>query len=256
MNPLTKFKIATHQFRERFGNVRGSLLWMALLKEKWLPPSRIFSTRVPGFAHKVFLRAHTSDVEVFCQIFGHAELDYDVGRPVKYIIDAGANIGLSSLFLANKYPGAAIDAIEVSTDNIELLTLNVGSYPNIRIIPKGLWGKSATLKIANPTAEPWAFIVEETSQSDPEGIPTVGVNDLMQERGIDAIDILKVDIEGAEAEVFGTSGAPWLSSVNCLMIELHDHMKPGCREPVLSAVNAFNHTYELRGEYHIFKLQH
>lgn len=256
MNLIKKFTTATQLFRKQFGHVRGTILWISLLQEKWLAPSRIFSVKVPGLAHPVKLRAHTSDLEVFCQIFGHAELNNEFDHPVSYIIDAGANIGLSSIFLANKYRDVVIDAVEVSASNIELLEMNVGPYPNISVIQKGLWGRSATLKIKNPQAEPWAFIVEETRHGDPDGIETVSVSDLLQARGKNAVDILKIDIEGAEAEVFGATGTPWLSSVNCLMIELHDHIKPGCSDSVLGAVNHHAHTHTQQGEYHVFRFLH
>ena len=114
MNPFRKFIAATSLFRNRYGQWRGVVLWLQLLREKWTPNGILFPVVVPGFLHPIYLRAHTSDVEVFCQIFVHAELEHDIKTPVDYIIDAGANIGLSSIFLAKKYPNAVIDAIEVS----------------------------------------------------------------------------------------------------------------------------------------------
>lgn len=254
MNPIKKLLTATRIFRQSFGHLPGIRLWLELLKEKWLPPQTVFSVNVPGIKHPVFLRAHTSDVEVFCQIFGHRELDHKVDFHVKYIVDAGANIGLASIFLAHKYPTVVIDAIEVSDSNIKLLRLNVSFYPNIYVVPKGLWWRSTTLRISNPSAEPWAFNVEETSEDNAQGIPAIGIDELLTQRNATEIDILKIDIEGAEAEVFGETNTPWMASVRCLMIELHDHFKPGCREAVLSALSPFDYTHELRGEYNIFTL--
>ena len=60
----------------------------------------------------------------------------------------------------------------------------------------------------------------------------------MQRLTIPFIDLLKVDIEGAEKEVFGT--CDWIGSVRCLVIELHDRFKPGCREAVSSATRGFS----------------
>ena len=47
----------------------------------------------------------------------------------------------------------------------------------------------------------------------------------MTETELESIDILKVDIEGAEKEVFET--CDWIDAINCLMIETHDRFKPG-----------------------------
>jgi FkbM family methyltransferase len=254
MNPVKKLLTATRMFRERFGQIDGTRLWLSLLKEKLHRPSHVFSVNVPQLKYPIFLRAHTSDIEVFCQIFVQQELDYDINWAVKYIVDAGANIGLSSIFLANKYPGVTIDAIEVSESNIELLRKNIGFYSNINVVPKGLWWRSANLRISNPSAEPWAYIVEETTEDDAQAIPAIGIGELLGQRNIAQIDILKIDIEGAEAEVFGKSDTPWMSSVRCLMIELHDHFKPGCKDAVLSTLSPFHYSHELRGEYNIFTL--
>lgn len=257
MNPLTKFLKATKLFRQSFGTVPGVRLWLTLLKEKYLSPMMIFSVNVPGLKYPVFLRAHSSDIECFCQIFCRKELKNEIENPVRYIVDAGANIGLSSVFLANKYPNAAIDALEVSSKNLEILKLNANPYPNIHIVPKGLWGRSAMLRISNPSAEPWAFQVEETYKSDTQGIPAIGIKELLEirrsKKEVDPIiDLLKVDIEGAEINVFDIDAKSWLPFIHCLMIELHDHFKPGCKEAVLSAIGDLNYSYKQQGEYHMY----
>ena len=85
----------------------------------------------------------------------------------KYIIDAGANIGLTSVFLANCCPNAKIDALEVEPDNLRVMQLNCAPYPNIQVVAKGALAWWAHIKIANPSAESWAFFVHETTEDDP-----------------------------------------------------------------------------------------
>ena len=58
-------------------------------------------------------------------------------------------------------------------------------------------------------------------------------NTLMAEAKIDTIDLLKMDIEGAELEAF--ENCDWMAGVQVIVIELHDHIKPGCRAAVSSA---------------------
>jgi len=147
MKYLSKVLVASRPFRARFGAFRGLGLWLALLKEKFFKPGEMFSVRVPGLKYPVFLRAKTSDIEVFCQIMVHAELDFPPPEEVRYIVDAGANIGLSSIFMALKFPGAVIDAVEVADANIPVLRKNTAFYPQINIYPMGLWFRSAKLKI-------------------------------------------------------------------------------------------------------------
>jgi len=63
------------------------------------------------------------------------------------------------------------------------------------------------------------------------------MNTLMREMDIPAIDLAKIDIEGAEQEVF--EDPRWLSGVKCLMIELHDRFRPGCSAAVEPAMRGF-----------------
>jgi hypothetical protein len=61
---------------------------------------------------------------------------------------------------------------------------------------------------------------------------------LFEEMHVEAADVVKMDIEGAEKEVFETGD--WLKKVRCLMIELHDRYRPGCSEAVNSAMHGFS----------------
>ncbi|MFX9016072.1 FkbM family methyltransferase, partial [Acinetobacter baumannii] len=80
-------------------------------------------------------------------------------------------------------------------------------------IKAGLWSRKANLRIQNPGVETWSFRVEE----DPvgQGIPALGVEDIMREFGVSRIDVLKMDIEGSEVQVFHHSKG-WLGAVGSL----------------------------------------
>jgi FkbM family methyltransferase len=252
---LKKLKTATKPFRKRFGFIQGTSLWFSLLKEKITVPGQTFSIRVPGVKKPIHLRAKTSDIEAFCQIFVHGELDIKIEQSVNYIIDAGANIGLSSIWFANQFPDALIDSLEIDNNNIFSLQLNSKDYPNINIVPKGLWSCSTTLRIVNPDAEPWAFRVETTDDTDPLGFPATTIFELMKAREAKQIDILKIDIEGAEKEVF-EADTSWLSNVGTLFIELHDRLKPDCSRIVFDACSKYKHKKVVSGEYNVLFFLH
>jgi Methyltransferase FkbM domain len=74
----------------------------------------------------------------------------------------------------------------------------------------------------------------------------------MKERNWDTIDILKLDIEGAEKKVFESGYEQWLPKVKVLIVELHDRMRSGCSETVFKAVSQYSFSNEIRGENHIF----
>jgi hypothetical protein len=83
-------------------------------------------------------------------------------------------------------------------------------------------------------------VSQEEGTGEVEGLT---FDELMERFSLDSIDVLKVDIEGAEKEVFASSGK-WLDKVGMLVIELHDRFKPGCRKAVMDAAVGFNNTWE------------
>jgi FkbM family methyltransferase len=246
---------ATALFRKAFGDVRGSLLWVELLKEKSHKPGEPFSVHVPGIRHRIWLRAHTSDVEVFCQIFAHRELDFYSNRDARYIIDAGANIGLTSVLLANKCPQAKIDALEVDNANIAMLRRNTAPYPNVSVVPLGLWSHACWIKILNPEASSWAFTVGEAEASDPAAIQATGVSDLLAQRAMSHVDLVKIDIEGGEVNVLGHRAHSWITKVDVLAVELHDRFRPGCSDALDQAIGVRPFKRLLSGEYHVIEFQ-
>jgi hypothetical protein len=65
----------------------------------------------------------------------------------------------------------------------------------------------------------------------------ISMRTLMSEMRMPSVDLLKVDIEGAEREVF--ENCDWMQDIRCLMIELHDRFRPGCTEAVNSVMQGF-----------------
>jgi hypothetical protein len=65
------------------------------------------------------------------------------------------------------------------------------------------------------------------------------VDTIMREHGIDHIDVLKVDIEGAEREVFRDPSS-WIDKVDTLIVELHERLKLGCNRSFYNGTNGFD----------------
>ena len=64
------------------------------------------------------------------------------------------------------------------------------------------------------------------------------VRSIMDTFGFSFIDVLKIDIEGAEKEVFADT-SEWISNVNSLIVELHEGKKPGCKRSFYNGTNGF-----------------
>jgi FkbM family methyltransferase len=173
----------------------------------------------------------------------------------KVIVDAGANIGGASLYFAHKYPNAKILALEPETSNFVLLKHNCAAMENIVPIQAALWAQSEYLTLADPDAEKWCFTVKPSCDGE-QNIRGMTIEELMQEFGVDHIDLLKMDIEGGEKEVFGSGPTPWLDHVYTIAIELHDRYKPGCAQAFYAALQGRRFFQAVRGENIIVKLIH
>ena len=255
MNPIRKLRAATAIFRARYGALRGTLLWLSLLAEKFKAPGALLRVRLPDVAHPVYLRAHTSDIDVLCQVFLQERIDQLCPSGARVIVDAGANIGLASVLFANRFPTARIVALEVDTANTALLKKNAAPYPLIEIVESGLWRRRCFLEILNPQDPSWAFRVGEAAGAHAGAIPALGVADLLQRIPEGFIDILKIDIEGAERDVFDAGTEGWLPQVGLILVELHDRFRPGCSDSVKKAVAPFAVGWASRGEYEAITLR-
>lgn len=205
-------------------------------------PQRI-KVRLPGFRDTLFLRPNTSDLDVFQQVFIEEEYEFILDQDPEVIIDAGSNIGLASIYYSLRYPKAKVFAIEPESSNYKVLKENIKKYPNIVSIQKAVWHTKTCLKISNPLDSKFSFRIEE---SDGE-VLSITIDQLMEEYGLPFIDILKMDIEGAEKEVF--SHAPhWLAKVGMIAIELHDKIKIGCNRSFYTAIDPFVKKERRKGE--------
>ncbi|MBU0731353.1 FkbM family methyltransferase [Patescibacteria group bacterium] len=186
------------------------------------------------------VRENTSDASVFRQIFIFR--DYKLNLPVepKFIIDAGANAGYSTVWFSQNYPDAEIVAIEPESSNFELLEKNTGDLNNVNAIKAGLWNKPGFLKINDTGEGKWGFMTKEVEESEEHDIETITVGELLEKSGQEKIDILKIDIEGAEKEVFSSNYESWLPKVEILIIELHDRMKEGCSQAFYKAIENYS----------------
>lgn len=215
---------------DRFGLRRGLETYA---RTKWARGS--IEIKVPGLSAPVMMRTGTSDRRVFQHIFlkGGYDTPYP-GRP-RLIIDAGANNGYSAVRFASLYPEADIVAVEPDRANIAALERNIATYPRVRVVRAAVWPRDVPLTIENPTDRSWSFRVRPARDGEPS-FPAVSIVSLLRDSGHTAIDILKLDVEGAERELFEDPDCDlWLARTNMLFVETHDRHRPGCEAALAAA---------------------
>jgi len=204
---------------------------------------------IEGVKHPFVLRNNSSDVPTFKQVFIEKDYDFNVTKQPKVLIDAGANIGLASIYFSNKYPNVKIIAIEPEQSNFQLLQENTEKYNNIIPVQAALWNKNGKINLVDPGLGHWGFMTDEkNSEENSFGtqcheVISITVDKIMNDYELDKIDILKIDIEGAEKEVFSDSSA-WILKTNSLIVELHECMKDGCNRSFYNGSNGFDSEWQ------------
>lgn len=138
-----------------------------------------------------------------------------------------------------KFPSAFIIAIEAEKENYSMLCSNTKNYDTIKPVHAGLWPTQALLEIKNADSAATGFMVEETSIENPLSFRAITVNDVMKTYNIPYIDILKIDIEGAEKELLSENNG-WINKCKIIILELHDRKKKGCSHAFFNAFSRYN----------------
>jgi len=151
------------------------------------------------------------------------------------MMDLGANIGLTSLYFAHRYPKVKLFAVEPNPDSYQMLTANLKELIDsgrCRTLQAAVWGSPKTL-VADPSQARdhfSAFATKEPSGTETDETCIVGlpIQKLIDDSGFSKIDLLKVDIEGAEVELF-KGDLNWLHRVRTIAIEFHNDSRQTCQ---------------------------
>jgi len=216
-------------------------------------PVALLKLNVPGLKFPVAVRPDTSDMGTFVQTYLERDYQLTIAKPPKLIIDGGANVGYVSALFANQFPDARILSIEPMPENFAMLTENAKPYPNIQPLNAAIWNKSGTIDLVthdqnNKFLGHWGVQVKENAPASAGAVRAMTIPEILESTGLPVIDILKIDIEGAEVEVFDKNAHKWLSKTNMLIIELHDRFKPGCSAAVYEALKPFGFMTFTRAE--------
>lgn len=185
----------------------------------------------------------------------NAYFRHGIGLPADpVVIDAGANIGMFSLLVAQRCPGARIIAVEPLAElahaasvnaelhgaNVTVLNCGLGRhagevafayYPNNTLM-SGIYGNAAEdrevlrsyLRTAPDVQLGAQFdrLVEDRMRVEPRRCRLTTLTEVVAEQEIDRIDLLKVDVEKAEADVLaGIDPATW-ARIDQIVLEVHD----------------------------------
>lgn len=201
------------------------------------------SARVRGRRVRARVRWCRSDADVFREVFAEGTYDIDYERlvgPVRTVVDVGAHVGLASLFFRARFPGALVVSVEALPHNVCVLERNRRALPDGWSIVAGAvaaaggvvplrwsrwWSSGSIVPSIGDRRQSDEGRAEHRVAEAPLSVAAIDLADVVGDR---PIDVLKVDIEGAEVAVLGDAPA-WLGTVRCLLVEIHDKYVDGER---------------------------
>lgn len=197
----------------------------------------------------------SSDLNVFNQVFR----DNEYAKVIELfkanftfsklnIVDAGANVGYTSLLFNNHFSDVSFIAIEPSDANFNILKENIAiNNINAKLIHGGVWSKNAYLNLVRDFRDlsDWAIRVEESDAVT--DIKAYSISEIIKDTNWKTIDILKMDIEGSEKKVFEKdSDTSFLKITKCIAVEIHDEFD--CRDAIYKVLNEYGFSLTNVGE--------
>jgi FkbM family methyltransferase len=205
--------------------------------------------------NQVYMRGgRSSDHEVFRQIFVEEELKplRAISDPV-VIVDCGANVGYASVYLLEAFPTARVISMEPDPENAKVCRLNLESYRDrSSLLQAAVWGCTTQLSLSRGDygdRREWATQVRSPEPGELPSVEGIDIPTLLREQNISTVDLLKIDIEGSELQLFrGEACQSWIRRIRNIAIELHG---AECSETFFDALAGFRYQLLRSGELHI-----
>jgi FkbM family methyltransferase len=226
-------------YRSALGNLGFASLVRRQTQTRFGSPQKLFKLTSKALLHPVFARPGSSDLAVFDQIFIEGQYrPLDAIRNVQLVIDCGANVGYSSAYFLSTRPECFVIAVEPEVGNFDVLTRNLSPYRGrYHAIQAAVWPYPEKLRI-KPTArisgQEWGYSVESAAEDITEYVQAITLPEIIGRSQYKRVSLLKIDIEGAELELFKSGAESWLDLVDNIVIELHGQK---CSEAFFKAID-------------------
>jgi len=197
-----------------------TLRWRA----PWLSPGGVVTVNVRWEGRRMVapVRLRSDDLICLVQVVMEPEYSWPGGEP-ETILDAGANCGYAAVAMARRYPAARVAVVEPEPENLRALRRTLAlNRVEATVIGAALTAGEGPVELQLSAVSGAHSVVPGFRSGGPgvctvEGRPVAGI---LAELGWERISLLKIDVEGAEKELF-RENCEWLSRVDAIVGELH-----------------------------------
>lgn len=209
---------AFEEFKNR--NIEDEKIGISANEWRKILRQNTFSEGSANFFGKKFYFSHgPSFIHSVIEIFRDEIYKFKPESNEPFIIDCGANIGLSVCYFKKHYPNSRILAFEPDKNIFELLRKNVKQFATddkIELVESAVWTEDTELNFYSEGALAGSAL---TDFDNKKNIVTVSAVDLKKYLN-KPVDFLKIDIEGAENTVIFDI-KDQLANVKMLFLEYH-----------------------------------
>jgi len=179
--------------------------------------SRYKETETIFLGHKLKIVDNASFQFMKKELFESEVYKFNCKSDQPYIIDCGANIGLSIIYFKQLFPNAEIVGFEPDEKVFESLQFNIKSFEfsKVTLIKKACWDEETTLKFYSEGADGGRAAIKSDIENIME-VKTIRLREFLKRK----VDFLKVDIEGAEIKVLKDC-SDLLLNVEKIFVEYH-----------------------------------
>ena len=179
---------------------------------------------------EIYYRTSTSDMTVIYEIILKKGFNSEYYLPTvvnpKIIFDIGANIGATTIYYANRFPGAKIFSFEPLLSNYEILEKNVKDIENVSIFNYGLGKEDGFFDIyLTDDEENFGGVTmhnfDTYEKESIEKCKVRSVKAVLKELNVSSVDLIKIDTEGAEADILMNIPNSIIQQTKWITGELH-----------------------------------
>jgi FkbM family methyltransferase len=191
-------------------------------------------------------RVHTfgvdalSDLHAITEVWARRAYDIPVLAEAEVIVDVGANIGAAVAFFQARRPGVRVYAYEPDPGAFRKLVRNVGGLPGVVLHEQALGDRDGAATLYS-SHQSWgsSLVHRPVGTVRPVTVEQRTLVTARDQDGLDRVDLLKLDAEGAEFAILAAPGA--LDGVQAIVGELHPGFVPGARlQDLLGRLAAFD----------------
>lgn len=208
--------------------------WAVRLFRNW--PSFIYhylrAPRRPGVFHLrrgiyLRMRAGTSDFRIVREILVRGEYEpagFEIGER-DVVVDIGAQIGVFTVRAARAARAGRVFSFEPHPDNFVLLSDNVAlnDLKQVTVFNRAVAAQPGEHEFFISSFNTGGHsLYPKDGANQRIVVKTLALPDALQEAGVDRIDYLKIDCEGAEREILHGLPDAWIARVRRIVMEVHD----------------------------------